>query len=384
MKVGFVTPGFSADETDWCIPAHTDIVRAFAEQHEVHVFTLRYPHRVDTYQIGRATVHSFGGRNVRGPGTAGLWRRVIHAVTREHGRGAFDVVHAIFGGEAGCVAVLCGRRMHVPSAVWLVDGELVGLRSIGYGADLNAPLRWMNAVVLRFADSILCGCDAVTETGRARMPIQRRAAATTLPLGVNTLRFFPAPRAAYRPEQAVEFINVGSLLPVKDQSTLLLAFARVLETLPCAHLTIAGTGPLQNKLRALASSLRIETRVTFAGPVPHDRMPALYQNADVFVQSSLHEGQGMALLEAAACGCALCGTDVGALRDMARGGAARSCPAGDVTALACAMVDTGQEHAHYSARAQSSVVSDYSLGYIVRRLRALYAQILTRAEKKLL
>lgn len=381
MKIAFVVPGFSSDETDWCIPAHTDIVCALAQRHDVHVFVLRYPHRVDTYRIGRATVHSFGGAAVRSMGTARLWRRVMQAVTREHARGAFDVVHAIFGGEAGCVAVLCGKRLHVPSVAWLVDGELVGLRTIGYGADLNAPLRWMNQVILRFADRILCGCSATTETARTRISPERRAAVQMLPLGVNTSRFFSAPPPAPR-GGAVAFVNVGSLLPVKDQRTLLCAFARVLETLPGAHLTVAGTGPLEDDLRALARELQIETRVEFAGQVPHDQLPALYQNADVFVQSSLHEGQGMALLEAAACGCALCGTDVGILRDMARDGAAVRCAVSDVNALACAMASAAKEHAQYSRRAQSSVLSNYALGHISRRLDALYAQPAARAEQK--
>lgn len=381
MKIAFVVPGFSSDETDWCIPAHTDIVCALAQRHEVHVFVLRYPHRIDTYRIGRATVHSFGGEAVRGMGTARLWRRVMQAVTREHARGAFDVLNAIFGGEAGCVAVLCGKRLHVPSVAWLVDGELVGLRTIGYGADLNAPLRWMNQVVLRFADRILCGCSATTETALKRIAAGRRAAVQTLPLGVNTSRFYPAPPAPPR-DGAVEFVNVGSMLAVKDQCTLLCAFARVLETLPCARLTVAGTGPLENDLRTLAGELQIESRLMFTGQVPHDQLPLLYQNADVFVQSSLHEGQGMALLEAAACGCALCGTNVGALRDMARDGAAVACATGDVNALACAMAGAAREHAQYSARAQSSVLSNYALGHIARRLDALYAQWVARAEQK--
>lgn len=382
MKLAFIVPGFSADENDWCIPAHTDIVRALAQTHEVHVFALRYPHRRDTYCIGNATVHSFGGATVHGIQTAQLWQQVQREIAREHSRKLFDVIHAIFGSEAGCLTVLVGKRLRVPSVVWLVNGELVGLRSIGYGADLNLRLGWMNRVILNFAEAVLCGCDALKETAQARMSPERQRRAETLPLGVNTERFsgtkgteeFEGTRTS-GVDKSAHFINVGSLLPVKDQATLLRAFAHILQTMPYAHLTIAGIGPLQDELRTLTNELKIETNVTFAANVPHDRLPTLYHSADVFVQTSRHEGQGLALLEAAACGCAVCGTNVGALRDLARENLALQVAVGDADALADAMRYTFFEHVPRGIQAMEYVRREYNLGQICQRLNARYAAL---------
>jgi glycosyltransferase involved in cell wall biosynthesis len=374
MKIAFVVAGFAADENDWCIPAHTDMVRALATTHDTHVYTLRYPHRTDTYRVGSATIHSFGGGTVRGMNTARLWRRVMAEMTREHSRRAFDVIHALFGNEAGCLAVLTGKRLRVPSVVWLVNGELTGLRDIGYGADLNPRLRVMNQIILRFADSILCGCDALTERAHARMAPTRRARVETLPLGVNTTRFFPRSAVADT-RTRVEFINVGSLLPVKDQATLLRAFALARREIRDAHLTIVGDGPLENELRALTAELEIHAQVTFAGKAPHEQLPALYHAADVFAQSSRHEGQGMALLEAAACGGAVCGTNVGALRDLAARDVASACAVGDVSGLAEVMYKTAAERARSSARVLKFVDSEYNLEQISKRLNALYARL---------
>ncbi|MBI4670131.1 MAG: glycosyltransferase family 4 protein [Chloroflexi bacterium] len=377
MNLAFVVPGFAAAEKDWCIPAHTEIVRALAAEHDVHVFTLRYPHRADTYRIGNATVHSFGGADVRGIATAQLWQRVAREIAREHARNAFDVIHAIFGGEAGCLAVLSGKFLRAPSVVWLVNGELVGLREIGYGAALNAPLRWMNEIVLRYADSILCGCEAMVASAEARVDETRRARVELLPLGVDTTRFNPSPPAPLRKGNgASQFVNVGSLLPVKDQATLLRAFALVRREMPDAHLTIAGTGPLENALRALAADLQIDSCVTFAGNVPYEKLPALCRSADVFVQASRHEGQGMALLEAAACGCAVCGTKVGALRDLARRDAAIAAAVGDTAALADAMQYAFAERARLSAQSQQITDREYNLKHIAKRLVALYAHLI--------
>ncbi len=369
MKIALVVPGFSADEADWCIPAHTDTARALAERHTVHVFAMRYPHRADTYAVGGATVHSFNGVGSRGLGSARLWRGVMNAIADEHRRAPFDVLHSIFGSESGCLTVLAAKRLRVPSVVWLVNGELTGLREIGYGADLVLRQRWLNRVVLQLADRILCGCDALAESARARVSSARRTRVETLPLPVNTRRF-QYERAASR--DTARFINVGSLLPVKDQALLLHALSRVRSHIPHAQLTIAGSGVLASQLQALTHELGLERAVTFAGNVPHDQLPALYHAADVFVQGSRHEGQGMALLEAAACGCAVCGTDVGALRDLGRRDAALTAPVGDVNALAGVMSDALRRRDEYGSRAGQIVQQEYNLERVCERLECVY------------
>jgi glycosyltransferase involved in cell wall biosynthesis len=372
MKIAIVVPGFSADETDWCIPAHTELVRALATEHEVQVFTMRYPHRVDTYRIGSATIHSFNGGEARGRASANLWYRVMREIAREHQSAPFDVIHAILGSEAGCVAVFAAKRLHVPCVVWLVDGELVGIREIRYGADLNPRLRWMNALILRLADRILCGCDTLTEAAHTRLSHNRRTLVETLPLGVNDVRFSPARPARHA---ALHFVNVGSLVAVKDQVTLLKAFARVLGQLPGARMTLVGSGPLEADLRCAADELQVNARVHFAGLIGYEQLPALYHRADVFVQASRHEGQGMALLEAAACGCAVCGTDVGALRDLGARHAALTCAVGDAVALAQVMHQTYAGRDRWAVLAHERVARDYALDVITTRLTSLYSSV---------
>lgn len=371
MKLAFVVPGFSADENDWCIPAHTDIVRELARSNEVHVFAMRYPHRVDTYRIGDAFVHSFNGVGSGGIGSAQLWKNVLSRIAREQERERFDVVHAIFGSEAGCVATLAGKWLRAPSVVWMVNGELVGLREIGYGADLIARQRWMNQLVLRYADRVLCGCEMMAREARKRNP---QADVETLPLGVNLARFGEE-KGNSGNEGRAHFVNVGSLVAIKDQATLLRAFNQIVRTLPHTRLTIAGVGPLENALRALARELGIAEQVTFAGNVPHDELANLYRSADVFVQSSRHEGQGMALLEAAACGCAICGTNVGALADLERKGAAISAQVGSASHLRRAIEMAYSERVALGARAREIVEHEYNLEQICGRVLEVHSQL---------
>lgn len=102
---------------------------------------------------------------------------------------------------------------------------------------------------------------------------------------------------------------VGQIESRKNIGRLLQAFARVAPTIP-HKLVLAGaqrfTFPMaagaERELK-LIDELGLQDRVHFAGWVSHDDLPALYNLADLFVFPSLHEGFGIPLLEAMACGC---------------------------------------------------------------------------------
>ena len=70
--------------------------------------------------------------------------------------------------------------------------------------------------------------------------------------------------------------------------------------LPDAHLVVAGDGPLRQAIDASAARL-LPGRYTRLSVAP-ERMPALYQSADVFLHLCKDESFGNVFLEAMACG----------------------------------------------------------------------------------
>ena len=392
MKIGLIVPGFSADENDWCIPAHRNLARSLASTNQVHVFALRYPHRRDDYTVNSVKVHSLNGQKRQGLGSAHLWTNALRAIQREHQVSRFHILHSIYGGEAGFVTVLASRLLNVRSVVSLVGGELAGLKDIDYGQDLQWRQHLMNQIALRFADRVLCGSLQMTELARRRMPKADAVRIQTLPLGVDTKMFSPpadplseshlgqnahesASAADQDEENTFHIMNVGSLIPVKDQSTLLHAAAEFMRECPNVRVRIIGTGSLEQHLRDLASNLQITHRVDFAGAVAHDRLPTWYRRADLFVQSSRHEGEGMAVLEAAATGIPIVGTDVGVLSALAGQGAAIAVPTGDAKALAGAMRRALSSPGKLGAWAREIAQSEYNLEGIGERLLEVYHSI---------
>src|SRR5439155_741873 len=117
--------------------------------------------------------------------------------------------------------------------------------------------------------------------------------------GVDSSLFRPPPPAA---GEGPRYLIAGSLIERKNVERLMQAFA----SLGTGTLTVAGSGPLEARLRASAPA-----GVTFLGRVEPGGMAALYGDCDVYCQPSLVEPQGQALLEALACGRPVVATRVG-------------------------------------------------------------------------
>jgi glycosyltransferase involved in cell wall biosynthesis len=126
-----------------------------------------------------------------------------------------------------------------------------------------------------------------------------------VPTGVDLTRFQPGERAAARcalglPATGPVLLYVGRLDREKNLEFLLDAVGRI-GGLALPRLLLVGRGTRTAALRALAAR-RLGGRVEFRGGVPPEEVGRFYRAADVFVFASTTETQGLAVLEAMACG----------------------------------------------------------------------------------
>jgi glycosyltransferase involved in cell wall biosynthesis len=130
---------------------------------------------------------------------------------------------------------------------------------------------------------------------------------------------------------------IGRLIPIKGHVVLLRAFAAALDHVPELELRVAGRGPLDPALRALAIELGVEDRIRFLGHVfPIQKALA---DASIVVVPSLGEGFGMVALEAMERARPVIASEVGGLMDIVRDGqTGLLVPPGEVTPLAEAIV----------------------------------------------
>ncbi len=118
-------------------------------------------------------------------------------------------------------------------------------------------------------------------------------------------------------------LHVGTLEPRKNLGWLLTAFAawHRRATGHDVHLVLAGAAGWygeRQRLQGMARDVGLADRVHFLGYVPDAAMGALYRSALACLFPSRHEGFGMPLLEAMACGTPVLCSDIPSFREIAQ------------------------------------------------------------------
>ena len=205
---------------------------------------------------------------------------------------------------------------------------------------------------------------------------------TVIHNGVDTAVFRPYPREKEAraklgaAEGDLLLVSVGRLVGWKGVRVVLEALARAPAEV---RYVVIGTGPEEENLKRLAQTLGIAGRVCFFGRAPHEALPALLSQCDVFVQPSIgEEAFGISVVEAMACGLPVLASDNGGLPEIvAEGETGRLLPPGDVDAWAAAISDLAREPdalRTLGANARERAEAKFTWAENARRLEAMLTE----------
>jgi glycosyltransferase involved in cell wall biosynthesis len=189
-------------------------------------------------------------------------------------------------------------------------------------------------------------------------------------------------RGGRRRGSGLTMVTVGRLIPIKDQTVLLDAFARVAG--PDDRLVVVGEGPLRHSLDNRARELGVHDRVSLLGLISRDEVYRVLATADVYVSPSQGEGLPVAVLEAMAVGLPVVLSDIPPHREIVAGSdAAQLVKVGDVDGLAAAMsrlraIDHDQRST-LGARGRQLVLDELSLGSMAQGYHGIYSRVSARA-----
>ncbi len=318
MRIALILPGFSAHSKDWAIPARLTLARHLAREHDLHIFSQRYPLESGRSHFDGFTHHALGGGQNFGLSSIKIWLKSAQAIIRQHRKTPFDILHAFWADEAGFSAALAGQWIKRPVIVSLSGGELAYFPEIEYGAQRFFSRRQTIRFALNRANIVTAGSNYQIELCQQhKIPTYKLHLA---PLGVDTMMF----QRPTKNDQSINnlkttptLIQVASLLSVKNQSFLLQTLRLVKEQIPHIKLNLVGRGPLKENLISLAEELDLTSNIIWHDYVFYPNLPKIYQESHLYIQTSHHEGQGMSVLEALACGIPILGTPVGVVRDLA-------------------------------------------------------------------
>ena len=190
-------------------------------------------------------------------------------------------------------------------------------------------------------------------------------------------------RALGLPDDAVVVGSIARLNEQKGHRYLVDAAALVLARRPDVRLLVVGDGDLAQPLREQAHALGILDRVLFTGHRTDVR--DLLGAIDVFAIASTYEGTPLSLFEAMAAGKTIVSTAVDGCREVLEDGVTGLLvPPRDPGALAAALLRVVEDRALAGSLADSarSASTRYDAGDCVRRIEALYDEVLSEMKRR--
>jgi len=278
----------------------------------------------------------------------------------------------------------------------LAPARLAGVARCVHGehgwdvGDLNGD-RWKPAMLRRLHRPLVDRYVAVSRH-LARYLVDRVGVAsdriTWISNGVDTERFKPAATRetgalppGFVADDSIVIGSVGRIQAVKDQATLVRAFAELSRSNPTLarrlRLAILGDGPLLEPLRALVKESGLEAQAWLPGAV--DDVARVLRAFDIFVLPSLAEGISNTALEAMASGLPVLATEVGGNVEIVDDGVSgRLFNARDVQSLARLIAQYAgdpQLRASHARGARCAAVDRFGIDRMVEQYGAIYGSM---------
>ena len=321
-----------------------ELVRQFARElkglgHIPEIFTNRWPKSLLTHEsfeglrirrwAFRVPEHSWRqmlGYLALGPATL---RRICTLLQRDN----VQILHVQCVSSNAHYAVRVRRRLRIPLVVTL-QGELT--MDAGAIFQHSRFARTLMREVLSEADHITACSEQTLNEAEEFYGQSFGARATVIYNGIRLSEFQTT--GAISTDRPY-ILAIGRHVPQKGFDVLLQALAELrcgVDAVP--DLVLAGDGPENGRLRALALELGIADSVRFVGRVDRTRAAQLFSACQFFVLPSRHEPMGIVNLEAMASGKAVIASKVGGVPELVEDGiTGLLVPGGDAQALTCAL-----------------------------------------------
>lgn len=133
-------------------------------------------------------------------------------------------------------------------------------------------------------------------------------------VGNGVAEVFSSPGKSFAGFDRPYFLHVGGCRPHKN----LVRVLRAWSTRPrLRESVLVCLGAPTEAVRRSITALRLERQVAFTGPVSDERLAELYRGATALVFVSLHEGFGLPIVEAMACGCPVVTSSIASMPEVA-------------------------------------------------------------------
>jgi glycosyltransferase involved in cell wall biosynthesis len=239
-------------------------------------------------------------------GLVGLVRRATRLLRGE----AIDVLHAHRYKE-NLLAWLLAWRLGVRELVTTIHGLPEAPENRGAAVQAVGWMRRLDLLVVGWMYSMAVAVSTEMKNTLIGRYGFREERIRVIRNGARFPALAPTPGSDLRP---FHIGTVGRLVPIKGLDLFLEVAAEVRRAVPTARFSILGDGPLRDDLGRQAVRLGIADAVEFLQPRPDPF--EYYRSLDLYLNTSIHEGLPLSVVEAMACGKPVVSAAVGGIPEI--------------------------------------------------------------------
>jgi len=214
-----------------------------------------------------------------------------------------DLIHVHWAIPTGLIGVWVGWLLRKPVIVNIHGSDF------RMATERSSLLTKIFLYVCHKADQVICVSELQAKEIQ-KMGV-RANKILTFPMGVDEAFLeLGKNRKVGMDNRSFTVLSNRNLLPLYNVSLLIRAIPLVLKEEPNIKFVIAGDGQERENLEREAKNLNVSSFIKFLGSIPHEEMPHLLTQADIYVSTSLSDGTSVSLLEAMATGAFPIVTDI--------------------------------------------------------------------------
>jgi glycosyltransferase involved in cell wall biosynthesis len=276
-----LTPGFPENENDsTCLPLQQSFIRSLKElypQLEIIILSFQHPYHKKKYSWFGIEVIPFSGRN-KGGLTRLLLRKKINATLKEiHTANKISGLLSFWCNECAWIGKHFGDQHGIRHYCWILGQD--AKKENKYPRSLH-PLPGELVALSDFIQDEF-------EKNHGTRPLHM------ITPGIDSKQFQP-----FTAEKDIDILAAGSLIPLKQYDIFLEVVTEIKKHVPSIKAVLIGDGPEKEKLKALITTMDLQSNLTLAGELPHVEVLQYMQRAKVFLHTSFYEGFGVVCIEA--------------------------------------------------------------------------------------